>query len=618
MADNPDIQRVRESTDIVRLIQEHVSLKQKGREFVGLCPFHDDHSPSMNVSPSKQIYKCFSCGAGGDVYTFVQEFHGMSFAEALKHLADRAGIELTARGSGDTGRRYDKPDAVSRKTLYDANAAAASFFGAVLKHEQHGRVGRELIASRGIDPETAERFGLGLAPEGWDRLASTVAKKQLPLRSFVEAGLLKPRGSGSGVFDTFRNRLVFPIHDLAGRVIAFGARKIDPEDEPKYLNSPESEIFKKAQTLYGIYQASGSIRSRRRVIVTEGYTDTIACHQSGFPNTVATLGTAFTAQHAKTLSRIAEQIVLLFDADQAGQAAAERAVEVLLAEQVDVRIATIPADRAKDPDELLKQPGGDEVLRGVIESAEDPLDILFGSLRSDLDSRGANARARAVERFIDRLVQAGLTSLVPGPRKQFIVQRVAHVASLDWESVQSAIAQASRRVRSTPAGTQAEGKPAQRRPRTSQEHLLACMLIDPNLARTLSVHDRAMLGPEAYSSDDSRAISARVWELVSTDTPVTFSSVLDSLEEGDHASCAVSLVAHVERITDQSPEKLHHHWRFHLEQVRARAPGPGQHDPPGDPPGEPVGFAERVERIRGSSASPAAALRRPKPQTRTP
>jgi len=414
-----DRQRVLDATDIVRLIGEEITIKPKGREFVCLCPFHDDHNPSCYVVPHKQIFHCFVCGAGGNAIDFVMKRHQLDFREALRLLADRAGIELTPLRAG--GARAAAPGA-SKQEVADAGAFALEFFRTILRHESHGAPAREAIARRGITGEMVAAFELGAAPDRWDGLLKTVEAKRLDPGAFVAAGLLKRR-DGGGLYDAFRNRWIFPIRDSLGRVVAFGGRKLREEDEPKYLNSAETPIFDKSATCYGLPQASEAIRSSRRAIVVEGYTDVIACHQAGERNVVATLGTAMTPKHARILRRLADEIVLVFDGDEAGQRAADRALEVFFAEPVDVRIAVLPG--GADPADLLSGKalsgdglsgeGGAEAWRRAIDSAADALDFRFARLRDRLSTLSPTARVRAVEEDVDRLQSLGLSRLSPLP-----------------------------------------------------------------------------------------------------------------------------------------------------------------------------------------------------------
>ena len=349
-ADNRnELEQVRAASDIAEVVGEHVSLKPKGREFVGLCPFHDDRRPSMAVVPSKQIFKCFACGAGGDVFGFVMRYHGMDFPEALKYLAERAGIELRPRRADRGAAAPAGSPVYSKRDIVDANAAAAAFFRAIFEHESHGAAAREAAERRGFDAETIEAFGIGASPDRWDGLVQWIASKGLDESLFIEAGLLKKRDNG-GCYDAMRNRLIFPIRDQIGRAIAFGGRRINDEDEPKYLNSPESALFSKSTALFGIDRAARAIQAERTAVVVEGYTDVIACHRAGVCNVVGTLGTALTTGHAVVLRRLCERVVLLFDGDEAGRRAADRAMEVLFAEDIDIQVARLDeATDAKDP-----------------------------------------------------------------------------------------------------------------------------------------------------------------------------------------------------------------------------------------------------------------------------
>lgn len=484
-----DRDRVRDRADIVRIVGEHLKLIPKGREFVGLCPFHDDHSPSMSVVPAKQIFHCFSCGAGGDVFTFVQKYHRMEFREALEYLAERVGIELT-RSRPEPGGPSAGP---TRRDIVAANAFALAFFRKCLQHEAAGKLARDAIAARGVAPEMVEAFMLGAAPDSWEGLATAAQKKGITPAALVAAGLAKPRSGGGGHFDMFRKRLIFPITDQAGRPIAFGARKLDPEDEPKYLNSPESPVFNKSATLYGLAQAARTIQKTGRAIITEGYTDTIACHQAGFTNAVATLGTAFTTEHARLLRRLCDTVVLVFDADEAGQRAADRATEVLFAVDLDVKVALPPeGGLAKDPDELLKQPGGPEAFAASLDGAIDLLAFRYQRLGARLKEAGPAAVQRAVEDELSTLADLGLTKASP-IRRQLVLRTLAGVTGLTPGLLAQLLPAAG--TRRAGSSIEAENEPGSQQSafdprRAAQEsgewgYLLGCALAQDGLAQTL-------------------------------------------------------------------------------------------------------------------------------------
>lgn len=401
-------QEVQQATDIVRLIGEQIALRPRGKEFVGLCPFHDDKSPSMYVSPAKQIYKCFSCGAGGSVFDFVMNYHKMGFREALEHLADRAGIKLQRWERDGDGAQTDGPS--ERELIAAANAKALSFFRGLYKHADHGRVARDYVDQRGIHPDMVELFQIGYAPDRWDGLVQMIAGKGWNRRGFHLAGLTKTRETG-GEYDALRHRLIFPILDALGRPIAFGGRKLRPEDEPKYLNSPETRLFNKSATLFGLHAAKKAIIDSRIAVIVEGYTDVIACHQAGLGNVVATLGTALTTQHASELRRYCDRVVLVFDADDAGRKAADRAVEVFLTSEIDVAIAVLPSPTGEkvDPAELLAEEDGPARWHEAMAAARDALDYQFDRVREELSAQSTlSGRQRVAESYVQKLAGLGV------------------------------------------------------------------------------------------------------------------------------------------------------------------------------------------------------------------
>ncbi|MFN7020888.1 MAG: DNA primase [Phycisphaerales bacterium] len=582
-----DKRRVLHATDIVRLVGEHVALKKKGREYVGLCPFHDDHTPSMGVVPHKQIYHCFACGAGGDAISFVMNFHKISFREALELLAERAGVELTPRqrpvaeqaGRADDGEAVGANRSADRGSLLRANQTASSFFQTILKHPEHGRAARDLVDRRGLTPAVVEQFEIGASPDMWDGLLRTIGNKGVDPAAFRAAGLLKPRDSG-GLYDAFRNRLMFPIHDQLGRVIAFGGRRINDQEDPKYLNSPESPIFDKSSTLYALHQAAQEIRKTRRAVVCEGYMDAIACHQAGVRNAVATLGTAMTASNARILRRLCDQVVLLFDGDEAGVRAAERGVEVFFTEPVDVRIATLSGvTDAKDPDELLKRENGRALLDQAIERAIDPMDLLFSGVQRSVQGQGLSARGRIIDEFIARLCELGLAR-VDKVRQQLIIRKISQMAGVDWETIAGVVN--SRRRLARPRGVTSEGTPwgSPASPLSPAEHLLGCVLCEPSLMHALTEEQSPLLDPDAFADGPTRRVAQTVASLVVDERPPSLQEVLSALDDPEAQRVATRLCAEVERITDGDPERLRQHWRDRLRLAALERPGMETASPP--------------------------------------
>ncbi|MEO0512129.1 MAG: DNA primase [Planctomycetota bacterium] len=617
MTGGGDSDRVKQASDIVRVVGEHLELKARGREYVGLCPFHDDRTPSMAVVPAKQIFHCFACGAGGDVFSFVMRYHRMEFVEALRYLADRAGIELAPRRSKD-GRAAGGVS--KRGTLAEANAFAQAFFQTILNHAEHGRTARELVERRGIAAAMVEAFGIGASPDRWDGLLKTIEAKSLAPEPFAEVGLLKTRDSG-GRYDALRNRLIFPIMDQTGRVIAFGGRRVNDEDDPKYLNSPESELFNKSATLYGIHRASRPIQTSGVAIVTEGYTDVVACHQAGVENAVATLGTALTREHARLLRRLCHTVVLLFDGDDAGLRAADRAVEVFFAEAVDVKIATLAGvTDAKDPDELLKRDGGRELFDRAIDEATDILEFRLEATRRRLSVDGVSAFEQAYEDEVRKLAQLGLSRAKP-VRKQRILQRLVELTGLPDRAIAEALAAvrvydpveppppaASGRSASglTEAGPSEAGHETEMGP---AEWVVGAMLRDASL----------LAGTDDRLRHAARGSTSRLLETleagVSRESADPLGDLMDELG-GDEAlrSYAVGLERRVDRETDGDPERVRALFHDIVTSLGDPAADARQGEPTEDIPPSPEAVRDRLAKLRSSASVRTGQGRRlPKP-----
>lgn len=337
--DRSEVEKIKAQIDIVSVISEYVSLKQRGRTFIGLCPFHKEKTPSFNVDPGKQIYKCFGCGKGGDVINFVMEKKGLSFPEAVEELAARFHIPL------DMAKNRKKTE---NKQFFETNRYAMEFYEHIL-NTQKGERAREYLKSRGISKETIQAFHIGYAPDSWDTLTGMFSKKGMSLQNAFTCGLLVKRSSG-GYYDRFRDRVMFPIQDLSSEVIGFGGRAIG-QAEAKYINTPESPVFKKRRVLYNLCAAKATIRENG-VAVVEGYMDVVSLSNSGYQNAVATLGTAMGEDHVNLLRRFTDRIILVFDGDFAGKNAMLRAAEPFFNNDVTPMIVVLPA--GKDPDDIVR------------------------------------------------------------------------------------------------------------------------------------------------------------------------------------------------------------------------------------------------------------------------
>lgn len=583
-----------EATDIVRLVGEHVSLKKKGREHLGKCPFHDDHKPSMYVVPAKQIYHCFSCGAGGNAIDFLVNFHKMEFIEALKRLAEQANIELTPRsgaGRADaaTASATSGGGGVSRADMLAACAFAQEFFRAILRHPEHGALARAMIDKRAISPEMVDEFGIGAAPDKWDGLLITAQTKGLRPAALAAAGLAKARENSSGSYDAFRNRLMFPIHDLLGRPIAFGGRKLRDEDDPKYINSSETPLFDKSKTLFGLKQAQRAIQDAGRAIIVEGYLDAIACHQAGVKNVVATLGTALTPEHARILQRVCDEVVLVFDGDEAGSRAADRAVEVFFAQPIDVRIATLASTGAKDPDELLKQDGGREKFDGAIAGALDALEFRFARLRSKLAGAGLSARARLVEEDVQRLAEMGLARVSP-VRKTLVVRRLASLAGATEQSILEALSRARVRPTDDPRPVADHGAKIGA---SLAGHALGALLCEPALWASLSHEDRENLRAGAYAVAPSAGkLVEAAQEILDLGDAPTLTTLQAGLDEPETRRLAAMLAAEIETITGGAAERIASSLRDSMREITRSLHRAGHAAPPAND------VLQRVERER--------------------
>ncbi|HEY1497623.1 MAG TPA: DNA primase [Candidatus Solibacter sp.] len=350
------VEQLKSSVDIVSVIGEYVRLRRSGTQrYMGLCPFHNEKSPSFTVHVVHQFYKCFSCGAGGDVVKFVMEKEGVSFYEALKSLSERYGIPMPKRS------QYADEDSKLRGSLLVMHELAEENFRANLK-SQAGDAARSYIAKRGLAPETVEHFGLGYADRTGRALVRLFEQREFSVAQMEQSGLVGKRQDGS-LYDRFRNRLMFPIHNEQGKVIAFGGRALSAGDEPKYLNSPETDIYKKSYVLYNLHRAKQGIRKEDRAILVEGYMDVIGVTAAGFPNVVASCGTALTPQQVQSIKRHTHRIAVNFDPDAAGASASERSLDHLLAEGMQVRIVEL--DGELDPDEYCKERGAEAYLARV-------------------------------------------------------------------------------------------------------------------------------------------------------------------------------------------------------------------------------------------------------------
>jgi len=380
--DNDLIEEIKNANDIVSVISEYVALKKKGKNYWGCCPFHNEKTPSFSVTPEKGFYYCFGCGASGNVFNFLINHEHYTFMEAVEKLANRANIALPVMELSDEERYRES----QKQEMYKVNEMAATFFHNCLMQTGMGKEGLSYLRNRGLSMDTINKFRLGFAPDNWDKLYKAFIERGVTEKVLLQLGLC--RESNGKVYDYFRNRVMFPICDGKGRVVAFGGRVLD-DSTPKYLNSPETEIFNKRRLLFGFDKAYRAIREKKQAILVEGYMDVISAHNRGISNVVASLGTAYTKEHGQLLMRQTEEIVLAYDMDGAGQKAARRAIELLQNTDFKVRIVAMPD--GKDPDDYVRNHGPSEFLK-LVDTAMRPFDFLLNHAllthdRSDLNGK---------------------------------------------------------------------------------------------------------------------------------------------------------------------------------------------------------------------------------------
>jgi len=391
-------EEIRSRNRLEDVVGAYVALKRSGKSLVGLCPFHNEKTPSFSVSPDKQLYYCFGCGASGDVFDFVMQYERLEFVEAVERLAERAGIVLDIENETPSQRLSRR----TRDVLLEINTLAARYFRYRLLRSKLAAGAREYLSSRGVSAKSAELFSLGYAPDKWDDLYTLLAKRGFSTEVILQSGLVK-KGRASA-YDVFRDRVIFPIRDVNRRVVGFGGRTLPGkgESQPKYITSPETLLFNKSHVLYGIDLARDSIKRLERSVNVEGYMDVISCHQHGFTNVVAPLGTSLTTAQARLLLRYAPEVIILFDADTAGQEATLRSLELLRREGLRVKVATL--DEGSDPDSFLKENGA-SALQTLLESAANLTEYRINVIVSATDLSDASLKAEASRRCIEALVE---------------------------------------------------------------------------------------------------------------------------------------------------------------------------------------------------------------------
>lgn len=516
-------ERVRDAVDIVDVVGSYMTLRRAGKAMVGLCPWHDDSRPSLQVNPERQTFRCWVCDVGGDVFSFLMRMEKLEFREALEQLADRAGITLPR------GRGLPSDDKAS---LLAVLSWATERFRDCLRSGSEAGAAREYLRTRGLSPATIDRFQLGFAPPGWDWLLRQASTAGISRQDLVRSGLAVEREDRSGHYDRFRGRVMFPIRDPLGRCVAFGGRVLpgDRADAAKYINSPETPLFSKSSMLYGLDTAREPMSKSRRAVVVEGYTDCLAARQAGIDDVVAVLGTALGDRHAKLLRRYADRIVVVLDGDDAGRRRANEILDVLLAEPVDVRIARLPS--GVDPCDLLVERGR-EAFEEVIAAAGDPLDYRLDESLAGLPAdAGDDAALASVESILKALSAVSPRSpLSPSQRRlreDQVLGRLSRRLGISRDALRSRLLDLRRQTNDAGHAISAEAGPLPRLPAWDQE-VIEVLVGVPDSAGLIVREVR----PGDLDSPAGRAVFEVAQRMHAEGRPVALGGLL--LEIGDPA-----------------------------------------------------------------------------------
>ncbi|PLX81596.1 MAG: DNA primase [Desulfuromonas sp.] len=557
------IRQIRERVDIVEVVGRYVALKQAGDNHKGLCPFHNEKTPSFNVNASRQIFHCFGCGEGGNALTFLMKVEGIPFPEAVQRLGEEVGIDIVE----DELSPEEEARRRQLEQLRAINEAASEFYLQTLLTAPEAEPARSYLKRRGYDRATAETFRIGFAPDRWEGLVDHLRQRQLPLEPARQLGLIRPGKQGRGDYDLFRGRLMFPIVDRYGQVTAFGGRVLD-DSLPKYINSPESAIYQKGRVLYGLHQAKEAIRRTGDVLVVEGYFDVLALHRAGLGHCVATCGTALTGDHAKLLKRYAQRVTLLFDQDDAGQAAGVKAMEGLLPEGIDVYLAEMQA--GEDPDSFLQQHGAEALQQRVAQSR--PVLEVYCQRQLRLAGSDVSARARAVDEVL------GKVRLLPNViERQLFIQQLSERTGLSPQLLRSKAGGSSpehasnRRQALTPqastarstAKPQAVGRPQGVEERAG-ELLLQLLAGEPQWRTKIAAEG----GEELFVNPDQRAVAGLLLNLAENADPAGLMDE-ESLNPGQKSLLSGILLKDLAVVIEQK-EQIYADCRQSLERERLR------------------------------------------------
>ncbi len=539
-----DKERVRQAVDIVDLVGGYLPLRREGRHYKCLCPWHDDSRPSLFVNQERQSYKCFVCNLGGDIFSFVMKMEGVEFPEALELLAEKAGITLDRRRGGLATD--------DKKTLLQIMAWAEQRYHDYLLKSPAAQVGRDYFAQRGITDESVARFRLGFAPEAWDWLLTEARDTRFGTALLEQVGLVRARQGGSGHYDWFRNRVLFSIRDSQGRPVGMGGRVLpspDADKTAKYINSPETPLFSKSQLLYGLDLARESITKSRVAMVMEGYTDVVVAHQFGFQNAVAVLGTALGESHVKLLKRFADRIVLVLDGDEAGRKRANEILDLFMAEQVDLRVLTLPGEL--DPCDFLLQQGA-EAFQEQVEGAIDAVEHKFNVVAAGISGGGTHEIQAAIEDLLATLAKSphatGEVGSAAMLKQEHILQRASHRFGVSETQLRARLGSLRRGKSARPARVIAAietpdvaVEPTEIDP--WEREVMELLLVAPELLPEVLDGVR----PEQFAVGPLRELFSRACVLTAAGRTLSFAEMMIQVDEPELKSLLVDLDEHAQK-----------------------------------------------------------------------
>ena len=546
MIPDEKVREVRERAPILEVISDYMSLRKSGANYQGLCPFHGEKSPSFNVNPARGIFHCFGCGAGGNAVDFVMRMESLSFPQAVKFLAKRVGVDIPERPlTRDEKRKVDE-----QEQAYLINELACDFYRRVLESDEAGAAGRSYLERRGVDGETAATYRLGFAPAGWDNLAKHLQRKGIAPDQAEKLGLLRKREGKDGYYDTFRNRLLFTISDLHGRAIGFGGRVMD-DSLPKYINSPESLVYRKSEVLFGVDLAKKGMREKGSAIIVEGYFDHLALYRAGFTNVVATCGTALTPPHVKLLRRYAERVYMLFDGDEAGRKATVRSMELFLEEAYPARVIEVP--QGDDPDTFIRREGADG-FAPLMEKAQPIFEFFYRGMMRSLDIRSVEGKVAFVNEVSPRLLK------IADPVERGLYEKeICRAVGIDQAMLQ-------KKVGITAPAARLQAKPAPRNAGT-EEVLLTLMVKFPEVVLRVREHGADKLFSASHLAV-AEAILAQT-EQGEIDLPL----ILEQMESPEERGRLFSLFVEDAHLEDMNALKAFEQCRQTLERGALKGGG---------------------------------------------